>query len=341
MFGEISFLIIGLVLILIAAECFTNGIETFGKRLSLSQAVVGSLLAAVGTALPETILPVVAIFFYSGKAAEDIGVGAILGAPFMLSTLAFFLVGVTVLTSYIKKKRKFEINVESHSTKRDLIFFLPMYSIAVLTPIIVGKSFSIFIVMVLIGSYIFYAYRTFRGKSADIEHSEEMYFYKLFKKIGLTNAGTPNLILILLQVVGSLTVMIAGAHTFVESLEHVSIRFGMNPLLFALLLAPVATELPEKFNSITWTWKGRDTLAIGNITGAMVFQSTFPVSIGLLFTEWKLTGMAFFSAVIALISALIVLLEITVRKRVSPFTMLLGGGLYLIYAAALIIGNKY
>jgi len=340
MVAEIFFLLIGLLIILLSAEVFTNGIETLGRKFSLSQAVVGSLLAAMGTALPETILPIVAIFFYSGKAAEDIGIGAILGAPFMLSTLAFFLVGITVLASYMKKRRKFEIHVESHSTKRDLLFFLPMYSMAVLMPIVVGKSFSILIAMVLIGGYILYAYRTFRGESADIELSEEMYLCKLFKKIGLTNAKNPNLILILLQVVGSLTVMIAGAHTFVRSLEHVSTRFGMNPLLFALLLAPVATELPEKFNSITWTWKGRDTLAIGNITGAMVFQSTFPVCVGLLFTEWKLTGLAVFSAVIALTSALIVLLEITIRKRVSPFTMLLGGGLYLIYAVVLIIGNR-
>jgi cation:H+ antiporter len=127
----------------------------------------------------------------------------------------------------------------------------------------------------------------------------------------------PSLMLILFQVGGSLAVMIMGAHTFVESLEHVSVRFGMDPLLFALILAPVATELPEKFNSVTWTWKGRDTLAIGNITGAMVFQSTFPVCVGLLFTEWKLTGMAFFSAVIALVSAFVVLLDITFRKRIS------------------------
>jgi cation:H+ antiporter len=146
-------------------------------------------------------------------------------------------------------------------------------------------------------------------------------------------------VLILLQVLGALGVMITGAHTFVASLEHVSLRFGMNPLLFALILAPIATELPEKFNSVTWTWKGRDTLAIGNITGAMVFQSTFPVSIGLLFTEWRLTGMAFFSAVIALVSSCIVLIELTVRKRISPFTMLFGGGLYLIYAVVLIAGN--
>lgn len=340
MFGDIFFLLIGLLMILFSAEGFTNGIETLGRRFNLSQAVVGSLLAAVGTALPETILPVVAIFFYGGESAKDIGVGAILGAPFMLSTLAFFLVGLTVLTAYIKKRRKFEINIETHSAMRDLIFFLPMYSVAVLMPVVVGRSFSVPIAVLLIFAYIFYAYRTFRSESADIEHSEGMYLWRLLTKLGLTTARSPHLVLIVLQVAGTLFVMITGAHTFVRSLEHVSVRFGMNPLLFALMLAPVATELPEKFNSVTWTWKGRDTLALGNITGAMVFQSTFPVSVGLLFTEWKLTRMAIFSAVIALTSAFIVLGELIVKKRISPITMLLGGGLYLIYAVLLISGGK-
>ena len=337
---ELFFLVLGLLLILFAAESFTNGVETFGRRFNLSQAVVGSLLAAVGTALPETLLPIVAIFFYSGSSAHDIGVGAILGAPFMLSTLAFFLVGLTVLISYARKRRKFEINVEVHSTKRDILFFLVMYSMAIMLPAIAGRTLSPFIAVLLIIGYIIYAYRTFRGESAEIEHSEDMYLWRLYRKTGLTRAERPHVVLILFQILGALGVMITGAHTFVESLEHVSVRFGMNPLLFALLLAPVATELPEKFNSVTWTWKGRDTLAIGNITGAMVFQSTFPVSIGLLFTEWKLTGMAFFSAIIALVSTCIVLLELTVRKRISPFTMLFGGGLYLIYAIVLIAGKS-
>jgi len=339
MFIDILFLVLGLLLILIAAETFTNGIETFGRKFSFSQAVVGSLFAAVGTALPETILPLVAIFFYKGEAAHDIGVGAILGAPFMLSTLAFFLVGLTVLASSVKKRRKFEMQVEMHSTRRDLLFFLPMYSAAVLIPVLAGPSFSVLIAVLLVAGYIFYAYRTFRCESADIEHPGEMYLSRLGRKMKLTKSDDPHLALILLQVFGALAVMITGAHTFVEALEHVSLLFGMNPLLFALLLAPVATELPEKINSVTWTWKGRDTLALGNITGAMVFQSTFPVCVGLLFTEWKLTGMALFSAIIALASSLIVLADLTFRKRLSPVTLLLGGGLYLIYAIALVTGN--
>ncbi|MFZ5907136.1 MAG: sodium:calcium antiporter [Nitrospirota bacterium] len=340
MAGEIFFLLFGLLMILAAAEGFTNGVEAFGIRFKLSQAVVGSLLAAVGTALPETILPIVAIFFYSGESAHDIGVGAILGAPFMLSTLAFFLVGVTVVISHFRKRRKFEIRVEALSMQRDLVFFLPMYGAAVLVPVLAGRIFTIPVAVLLVLGYIFYAYKTFScTDSACIEHSEKMYLWKALLLSGLAKKENPHVVAILTQIIGALAVMITGAHTFVESLEHVSLRFGMNPLLFALILAPIATELPEKFNSITWTWKGRDTLALGNITGAMVFQSTFPVSVGLLFTEWKLTGMAFFSAIIALTSALIVLTELILKKRISPHTMLAGGVLYLIYAIFLFTGN--
>ncbi len=339
MFVDIFLLIFGLFLILIAAESFTNGIESLGRKLALSQAVVGSLLAAVGTALPETILPIVAIFFYKGESAKDIGMGAILGAPFMLSTLAFFLVGLTIVISYIKKRRKFEMRVEINSIKRDLTFFLPMYTIAILVPLISGRSFAVSIAVMLIGGYIFYAYKTLRCESADLEHSEGMYLCRLLKKAGLTKSSNPHLIMIFFQVIGALAIMITGAHTFVKHLEHISIRFGMSPLLFALLLAPIATELPEKFNSITWTWKGRDTLAMGNITGAMVFQSTFPVSVGILFTDWKLTGMALFSAILAILSSVIVLTDLSLRRQLSPFTVLFGGTLYILYAIVLIAGG--
>ncbi len=111
----------------------------------------------------------------------------------------------------------------------------------------------------------------------------------------------------------------------------------MDPLLFALLLAPVATELPEKFNSMTWTWKGRDTLAVGNVTGAMVFQSAFPVSVGLLFTDWEITGMALLSALIAIFSSLVLLGTILIKKRITPLTMLFSGSLYLVYALVLML----
>ncbi len=327
----------GLALILLASEFFTNAIEAFGRHFSFSQAVVGSIFAAVGTALPETILPVVAIFLYGGKAAKDIGVGAILGAPFMLSTLAFFLVGLTVSLSALRKKRRFELNVETHSLRRDLSFFLLMYCPAVIAPLLFGRLSLIPIAVLLVAAYLLYAWMTFRGESADMEHTEEVYIWRFTRWLLRPTVVKAPLALILFQVAAALAVMIGGAHTFVKSLGWISARFGMNPMLFSLLLAPFATELPEKFNSVTWTWKGRDTLAVGNITGAMVFQAAFPVSVGLLFTQWKISGMALFSALLAILSAVALLAAIIIRKKVAPLLMLFPGFLYLIYVAAVIL----
>ena len=218
-----------------------------------------------------------------------------------------------------------------------MTFFLVMYSLAVLLPLIAGHSVAVPMAFALMCGYVLYAWMTFRGESAGIEHAKEMYFWMPARWLrGSAAAGSPPLSVILLQVFIALAVMVKGAQVFVGTLGQISLRFGMDPLLFALLLAPVATELPEKFNSVTWTWKGRDTLAVGNVTGAMVFQSTFPVSVGLFFTDWQITGMALLSAMIAILSSLVLLGTILIKKRITPLTMLFSGSLYLIYALVLV-----
>ena len=91
--------------------------------------------------------------------------------------------------------------------------------------------------------------------------------------------------------------MVGGAHLFVEELLTIADSLGVEALVLALILAPLATELPEKVNSFFWVREGKDALALGNITGAMVFQSTIPVGIGLIFTDWDLSGNAILSIV--------------------------------------------
>src|SRR3954469_21538161 len=94
---DVLILLVALLVILFGAELFTNGIEWFGRKLGLAEGAVGSVLAAVGTALPETLIPIIAILFASGASSHEVGVGAILGAPFMLATLAMFVTGIAVL----------------------------------------------------------------------------------------------------------------------------------------------------------------------------------------------------------------------------------------------------
>jgi cation:H+ antiporter len=135
----------------------------------------------------------------------------------------------------------------------------------------------------------------------------------------------------------SLTGIIGGARVFVLGVDRAAEIFHIPPLALALLIAPVATELPEKFNSVIWVHRRKDTLALGNITGAMVFQSSFPVTIGLLLTPWRLTGDALIAAFVALGAGSILWLTIKVRGSLGA-SLLLGQGLlfagYVAYVVA-------
>ncbi len=122
--------------------------------------------------------------------------------------------------------------------------------------------------------------------------------------------GRPGLPAVLGQVLLALVLILVGAYVFVEATQRMALVGGIPPLVFALVVAPVATELPEKLNSVIWMRRGKDTLALGNISGAMVFQATVPVWLGILLTEWhfgaELAGRAaLVSAAIALGSALV------------------------------------
>jgi cation:H+ antiporter len=124
-------LVLSAAALMVAAGLFTNAVEILGERLNLAQGAVGSVLAAVGTALPETSIPLVAIIasLFTGRStAGDIGVGAILGAPFLLATLAMFVVGVTVLSYQRRRESDDEVTVDEGTAKRDMLYFLVFFS---------------------------------------------------------------------------------------------------------------------------------------------------------------------------------------------------------------------
>src|SRR5262249_51309338 len=122
-------LAVALVVILGSAELFTNGVEWIGETMGLSDGAVGSVLAAGGTALPETLLPLVAIAL-GHASGKEIGIGAILGAPFMLSTLAMFVLGTAVLIFARGGRRPTELAGDRRIILQDLGYFLAMYTLA-------------------------------------------------------------------------------------------------------------------------------------------------------------------------------------------------------------------
>src|SRR4028119_596575 len=122
-------LILSLAAILGAAVLFTNAVEILGDRLGRGRGAGGSILAAVGTALPETMIPIVAILGAvivgsGGAAAGEIGVGAILGGPFPLATLARPIAGWATILYRDRRSSGSEIVVNRQVTIPDMAFFL-------------------------------------------------------------------------------------------------------------------------------------------------------------------------------------------------------------------------
>ena len=145
-------------------------------------------------------------------------------------------------------------------------------------------------------------------------------------KIGIpTNTAT-----IILQLLIGLGLLIAGAKGFINGVEAASELLGISALMLSLLIIPIATELPEKVNSILWIRKGKDTLAFGNITGAMVFQGTLLPAIGIMLTPWQPRKEVIAGIIITLIAALW-MRYLMAKGGIRVWHLMINGALYVTY----------
>ena len=157
------------IITLAGCHLFTNGIEWLGKRLNISEGAVGSVFAAVGTTLPETSIPIIAIFFGAGREQAEVGLGAILGAPFMLSTLVLPILAFLLLLYARIGKRTATFKLNYGDVRVDIIFFLIAYVLALTCAFSPSRLFHAVVAIALIGLYVYYMKLKF---SAEDEESE-------------------------------------------------------------------------------------------------------------------------------------------------------------------------
>lgn len=279
-------IIVMLLLILAAAEIFTNALEHLGEQLGISEGVTGSIFAAVGTAMPESIVPLVAVLAGGEDKSVnmEVGVGAILGAPLMLSTLSLALMALSVLS---RRGWSGALRPERVGLKRDVWFFLLAFAIASASLYLPADAalWRVGAAVLLVGIYFIYVLLTLRASAQLVEdgHGTVAHSQLFLARLGLPD----HIALAAVQAVLGLALLVFGAKGFVHGIQHASTLLGVSPLMLSLLLVPVATELPEKVNSILWIRRGKDTLAFGNITGAMVFQGSLLPALGLTITPWR------------------------------------------------------
>jgi cation:H+ antiporter len=325
-------LLASFVLIIVGAIGFTNAVEWLGQRMNLGEGAVGATLAAVGTALPESVIPIVALIGGGGPEATEIAIGAIIGAPFLLGTLAMLLV---VGSAHLFKRRRehgADVVGDERATRRDLTWFLALMPVAIVLGMVAAPDAVRYAgAALLVVAYAAYVRRTVKkgGDAGNEDELEPLFF-------DTSRGDPPSTFQMVLQFVVSLAAIIGGAELFVGAVEHIAEAAGISALVLALVLAPLATEMPEKANSVLWMRRGKDALALGNITGAMTFQASIPVALGLVFTDWNLDAHAITAAVAGLLGGALALWAIP-RRHVGLVPVAVWGSLFVgfvAYAAA-------
>jgi cation:H+ antiporter len=322
------------VVIYLSCEYFVNGIEWVGDRLGVGQTATGTILAAFGTALPESIVTLVATAFGRTDAQRELGVGAALGGPLALATIAYGIVGLALLAHRRRLGRSGRnpaVEVDGRRLSHDQLWFLAIFMVKIALGLMVF-AWKPWLGLVFLLAYAVYVWTELRGGTDDQGEEEgELEPLKLRPR-----ASEPALGWALLQSGLALAVIFAASRLFVAQLGAIGPALGLSPQLTALLLSPIATELPETMNALIWVRQGKERLALANISGAMMIQATVPSAFGLFFTPWLLGRELQIAAGITAI-AIVALYAMFRRGSVGGRQLAAVALLYPVFAAAIVL----
>ena len=311
-----------------ACEFFVNGVEWLGRKLGVGETATGTILAAFGTALPESAVTFAAVALGRDPAQKDIGVGAALGGPLVLATISYAVVGFAMLWNHRRLGRATQvIECETTRLRRDQAWFLSIFIVKVALGLLVF-NFKPWLGSLFLIAYVVYLLRELRG--AQVLSGDALEPLKLHPK------GDPGLLWPLIQTTLALIVIAVASKVFVGQLETIGIWAGLSPQLVALLLSPVATELPETMNALIWVRQGKERLALANISGAMMIQATIPTALGLFYTSWVFSRELIVSGVVTLV-AVAVLLGLFSKNVVSARALMPLAGLYIVFIAIIAV----
>ncbi len=323
----LALLLVCAVVIYIACEYFVNAVEWVGHHFGVSRTAVGTVLAAFGTALPESVVTLVAVVFGKTEAQKDIGVGAALGGPLALSTLAYAVVGGMFLLDRARQQKNIAQEFSTTRLAHDQAWFLGVFVFKVGLGL-VAFAWKPWLGVLFLVAYGLYVWRELssEGHAADEVGEEGREALKL-----RPHTENPSTFWAVLQTLAALAVIFFASQLFVHQLEAVGPWLGLPPQLVALLLSPIATELPEILNAVIWVRQGKTSLALGNISGAMMIQATVPSALGLFFTPWLLGPSLLWAAVITMV-AIVVMLVLLRRDALTARRLFAMAGLYAVFA---------
>ncbi|MFY1919979.1 sodium:calcium antiporter [Achromobacter xylosoxidans] len=314
--------------IYLACEFFVNGVEWVGHRFQLGATATGAVLAAFGTALPESAVTFMAVVFGDTPEQKDIGVGAAMGGPLVLATLAYAVVGLALWRARRGQPAQANcINADQRRLARDQAWFMGIFVFKVGLGLL-AFAWKPWLGILFLATYGLYIKREL-SNDEDCIDCEDLEPLKLRPR-----DDNPSMFWAATQTLLALVVIAGASHVFVNQIELLGIAMGASPHVAALLLAPVATELPEIMNALIWVRQGKERLALANISGAMMIQATIPSALGIFLTPWLLDGPLLAAGLFTMLSISLLWLRFR-RAGMSVPALSAVGGFYALFAAYL------
>ncbi|MDQ6672083.1 MAG: sodium:calcium antiporter, partial [Chloroflexota bacterium] len=233
-------------------------------------------------------------------------------------TVSYAATGWAILLFRRQRSQGSKLLINGSRLARDQVAFLAIFVAKVGLGFVAfpGKPFT---GLVFLTAYIVYFWRELRQESTDAEST-------LMPLRSRPNQADPRAVWVFLQTGLALVAVFVGSQVFVAQLEGLALGLGVPGHLVALVLSPVATELPETMNAIIWVRQGKERLALANISGAMMIQATVPSALGLFFTPWLFDTPLALAGAVTMLSIVFLIFTLRTNQLTAGRLSLVGLG---------------
>jgi cation:H+ antiporter len=311
----------GLIVTIIGGWLFTNSMENISRRYGLGGSFVGAVVSPIFTSMPELIVFLVAVYLHGGFEGEEVGVGTILGEPYMIATVIYPILFVAVAIGLMLGSRGDAVLEVRRELIIPYVIFTVLYPIVLLPMVLSSHVARIMVAVMLVIAYILYIRSMYRSQGIVIEEVEELYLGRFLKDYVISMT---------IQLVVSTVLIFIGSKYLVDGVVGTARYLGIDALTISIILIPIATVIPESITALIWTYRGRDTEAVAALIGEKVLYSTVYPALGLILTQWSLNIDAVVSVTVTEVVSLVVLYHV-LKGRITWDVGVLGFVGYISY----------
>lgn len=237
--------VLSLAGLLVAAKVFTSAAERVGLALGLSPFVVGVLIVAVGTSLPELVAGIVAV----RSGVSEIVAGSVLGSNNSNLLLVMGVVAVAARGTFTLGEAFIQVD------KHFLLGSVLMLGL-VMPDGMVDRVEALFLLVAYV-VYVFYLLRSGEGSA-----------------MAARPASRPRLTTrdLLLLVAGGVAIAVAAERT-VHFLTGIAGLLAVSPAVASVTILSIGATLPEAVIGATASRRGQGEMVVGLILGSCIFNA--------------------------------------------------------------------